>query len=338
LGDNQAISVNSFLENGRMDRLQAMRLLIEVSDCGSFSRASQTLNVPLSTLSRRITELEEHVGTKFLVRTTRKIALTEAGRNYIEACRDILEQVDAAEQAAAGEFTIPKGSLLLTSPIMFGQQLLVPVIQEFLERYSHISVHLTLSDRNAQIVEEGFDLAVRVGQLPDSSMSAVRLGDTRRVICASPAVLEAHGVPKHPDDLLELPCVAHDFRVSATSWSFADKGRKGERRVIVDPRLSVSTAEAAVEAAIRGAGFARLFYYQAADALGRGELCVVLDQFEREPNPISFLHPSGRAVPAKVRSFLDFAAPKLRTKLVGLASIKSPAPYVIDASNEAPPV
>lgn len=306
-----------------MDRFLAMRFLIEVNDCGSFSKASQRLNVPLSTLSRKITELEEHVGTRFLIRTTRKIALTEAGRNYLEACREILEQVDAAEKAAAGEFSIPKGSLSITSPVMFGQRLLVPVIEEFLGRYSHISLNLALSDRNSDIVEEGLDLAVRIGQLPDSSMSAVRLGETRRIICASPRVIETHGIPERPDDLIDLPCVAHDFKVSATSWTFGEQGRKSERRVMVNPRLSVSTAEAAVEAAVRGAGFARLFCYQAAEAVRRGDLKIVLEKFEREPSPISFLHPSGRAVPAKVRSFLDFAVPNLRSELGSLAAASS---------------
>ena len=308
-----------------MDRLQAMRMFVEVSDCGSFSRASQRLNIPLSTLSRKITELEEHVGTKFLVRTTRKIALTEAGRNYLDACREILEQVDAAEQAAAGSFASPKGLLSLTSPVMFGQRLIVPVIQEFLQRYAQITFDLVLSDRNADLVEDGFDLAVRVGQLPDSSMSAVRLGETRRIICASPAVLAHHGVPSRPDDLVDLPCVAHDFQVSTTSWSFRGEGRKPDRRVTVAPRLSVSTAEAALEAAIRGAGFARLFCYQAADAIRSGQLRVVLAEFECDPNPVNFLHASGRAVPAKVRSFLDFAAPLLRAELGELAATTSKA-------------
>jgi DNA-binding transcriptional LysR family regulator len=303
-----------------MDRLHAMRLLIEVNDSGSFSGASQRLNVPLSTLSRKITELEEHVGTRFLVRTTRKIALTEAGRNYVGACREILDQVHAAEKTAAGEFTIPKGALSLSSPVMFGQRLLIPVIQDFLERYSHISLHLTLSDGNVRIVEEGFDLAVRIGHLPDSSLSAMRIGGTRHVICASPQALATYGVPKIPEDLLSLPCVAHDFQASATNWSFSDTGRKAERRLVINPRLSVSTAEAAVEAAIRGVGFARLFCYQAADAIKKGELCIVLEEFERETSPISFLHPSGRAVPAKLRSFLDFAAGKLRSNLAAMAA------------------
>jgi len=302
-----------------MDRLRAMRMLVEVSDAGSFSRASQRLNIPVSTVSRKITELEEKVGTRFLVRTTRKLAVTDAGRSYVESCRDILERVNAAERIAAGEFAVPMGSLTITSPVMFGQRFVVPVLNDFLGQHPSISAHLTLSDRNAQIVEEGFDVAVRVGQLPDSSLSAVRLGETRRVICVSPKVLEGHKVPRLPEDLLELPCVAHDFRVSPMRWGFRDPGRRAPRWIVVDPRLSVSTAEAAVSAAISGAGFARLFCYQVADAVRRGELCLVLEDLELDPKPINFLHPASRAMPAKIRSFLDFAVPKLRAELSAIA-------------------
>ena len=298
-----------------MDRLLAMRVLVEVSEAGGFSRASQRLNIPVSTVSRKITELEEYVGTRFLVRTTRKVALTDAGRSYVEACRDILERVSVAERIAAGEFATPMGALTLTSPVMFGQHFLTPILHAFLDRYPNISAHLILSDRNAQIVEEGFDLAVRVGHLPDSSLTAIRLGQTRRVICASPRLLKRYPIPQRPEDLLQLPCVAHDFQISPVRWSFRDPVRKAARWIVVDPRLSVSTAEAAVRAAILGSGFARLFCYQVAEAVRRGELSLVLEEFELQAPPIHLLHPAGRVVPAKIRSFLDFAVPKLRTEL-----------------------
>lgn len=296
-----------------------MRLLIEVCDSGSFSRASQRLNIPVSTVSRKITELEDYVGTRFLIRTTRKVTLTDAGRSYVESCRDILERVNAAERIAAGEFAIPRGSLVMTSSVMFGHRFLAPVLLEFLKRFSSITAHLALSDRNAQIIEEGFDLAVRIGQLPDSSLSALRIGETRRVICVSPKLLESQVRPQRPEDLLHLPCVAHDFSVSAVRWIFQYPGRKAPQGILVEPRFSVSTAETAVDAAIRGAGFARLFCYQVADAVRRGDLCLVLEDFELEPSPINFLYPPGRAVPAKIRSFLDFAAPKLRDELSSIA-------------------
>ena len=302
-----------------MDRLLAMRMLVEVSETESFSRASQRLNIPVSTVSRKITELEEQIGTRFLVRTTRKVALTDAGRSYVESCRDILERVSAAERLAAGEFAMPRGALTITSPVMFGQRFVAPILHDFLEQYPGITAHLMLSDRNAQIVEEGFDLAVRVGELPDSSLSAVRLGETRRVICASPKLLQAQKVPQRPEDLLQLPCVAHDFQVSPIRWGFRDPMRKAPCWIVVDPRFSVSTAEAALSAAISGAGFARLFCYQAAEAVRRGELCLVLEEFELDPQPINFLHTAGRAIPAKIRSLLDFAVPKLRAELSRLA-------------------
>jgi DNA-binding transcriptional LysR family regulator len=302
-----------------MDRILAMRLLVEVSDSGSFSRASERLNIPVSTVSRKITELENLVGTRFLVRTTRKIALTDAGRSYVEACRDILDRVSTAERVAAGEFAVPKGTLAITSPVMLGQRFIAPVLIEFLERFSNISAHLTLSDRNAQIVEEGFDLAVRIGDLPDSSLTALRIGETRRVICVSPSLLRSHKPPRRPEDLLKLPCVAHDFSVSAVRWSFRDPGRKAPQGILVEPRLSVSTAEAAADAAVRGAGFARLFCYQVADAVKRGDLCLVLQDFELDPKPINLLFSPGRAVPAKIRSFIDFATPKLRDELSNIA-------------------
>ena len=298
-----------------MDQLDAMRVLIAVTECGGFSAASRCLGTPVSTLSRKVGELERSLGTRLLVRTTRSLTLTEAGEAYVIAGRSILEQVEAADRAAAGEFQEPKGDLVLASPIAFGQQLLVPVIVEFLERFPHINVQLELSDRNARLIEDHIDLALRVGDLPDSDMMAMRLGMTRQVVCASPDFLNAHGCPRTPHGLTTYPCVSHDFGGLAARWTFAEPQSGREFTVPVDPRLSVGTAEAARSAALRGLGLTRLKGYQVMPAVRNGTLQVVLGNFELPPQPVSFLHATGRTIPVKLRCFMDFAAPRLRAAL-----------------------
>ena len=299
-----------------MDRLEAMSILAAAVDTGSFSAASRKLGVPLPTVSRKVAELEKHLKAKLLVRSTRKLALTDAGASYLAASKRILEQVDDAEAAAAGEYSTPRGELVITAPIVFGRLHVLPVVCDFLARFSDIDVRMVLSDGNVSLIDDHIDLAVRIGALPDSSMMATRVGAVRRVVCGSPGFFAAHGTPKKPEDLAGLPCVTFAGTASSTSWTFA-RGRGRARPVQVRARLAVNTAEAALDAAIKGIGLTRVLSYQAARPVREGKLRIVLQKFEPAPMPVSLLHAGQDLVALKIRSFLDFAAPRLRKALSG---------------------
>lgn len=301
-----------------MDRIEAMAMLLEVVDKGGFSAASRTLRVPVTTVSRRISDLEARLGAKLLARSTRRVALTEAGHDYVAAARRILDDLDEAERAAAGEFIAPRGELVVTAPILFGQFHLVPVVADFLALYPQIDVRLILLDRNVQLAENHVDMAVRIGSLPDSSMVATKVGTTRMVVCASPSLLARLGTPGAPEDLSHLPCVTFDGPWPTPAWSFRGKQGRSPVEVPVNSRLSVTTAQAAVDAAIQGVGLTRLFHYQVADALSQGQLRLLLERHEPEPVPISVIHNSRGRLPLKMRCFLDFAVPRLRSAVARL--------------------
>jgi DNA-binding transcriptional LysR family regulator len=303
-----------------MDRLEAMTMLLVVVEKGSLSAAGRSLGVPVPTLSRKISDLEDVMNTRLLIRTTRKLTLTDAGLTYVGAARRILEQVEEAEREAAGEFTAPKGELIVTAPMVFGRMYVLPVVTDFLALFPEISVRLLLTDRNLQLVDEHVDLAIRVGKLPDSAMIATRVGSMRMVVCASRALLAGHGVPTTPEDLQHLPSVAFNWLASSAIWQFKGSDAGAPVEISVAPRLSVSTAEAAVEAAIRNVGVTRLFHYQAAEAVEAGALQIVLEDFELEPAPIHLIHAARGQMPLKMRRFLDFATPKLRRALSRFAS------------------
>jgi DNA-binding transcriptional LysR family regulator len=274
------------------------------------------MNVPLPTVSRRIAELETHLRTRLLIRSTRKLALTAAGAAYVGVAKRILEQVADAERTAAGEYSAPRGDLAITAPIVFGRLHVLPLVTEFLTRHGDINIRLMLSDRNVDLIDEHVDMAIRIGVLPDSSMTATRIGSVRLVTCASPSFLAVHGVPETPTALAALPCISHDFLTAPTAaWPFRKPGTKLDITAPVRVRLAVTTAEAAIDAAIAGIGVTRLVSYQVAEAVARGALRIILEQYEREPAPISILHAGRGALPLKMRSFLDFAAPRLRAAM-----------------------
>jgi DNA-binding transcriptional LysR family regulator len=295
-----------------MDRFESMEMLVAAIENGSLSAAGRALNVPLPTLSRKITDLESRLGTRLLIRGTRKLTLTDAGVAYVAAARRILEQVDDAEREAAGEFQMPKGELVITAPVFFGRLHVLPVVTDFLALYPEINVRLLLADHNLQLVEEHVDMAVRIGVLPDSNMIATRVGSMRNVVCASPKLLAEHGVPQVPDDLRRFPFVRVVMPVLSPGWRFRSPDGRGEIEIPILPRLAVSTAEAAMQAAVRGVGAVSLMRYQVRDALEAGLLQLVLEDFELEPSPIHLLHASRGHMPLKMRRFLDFAAPRLR--------------------------
>ena len=264
--------------------------------------------MPLPTVSRRIVELEAHLGTRLLARTTRKLALTDAGSAYFEACKRILDEVGDAERIAAGEQSAPKGDLVIAAPIVFGRLHVLPVVGEFLALYPEINIRLTLSDRNTDLLEDQIDLALRIGRLPDSAMVATGVGEVRLVVCGSPAFFEKHGLPETPQDLAGWPGISFDL-IRPVSWNFADGPKGRQHKIDIHARLSVNTAEVALDAAIAGIGVTRVLSYQAADAVRRGLLRIVLEDFEPPPLSVHLLHAAQGAMPFKLRSFLDFRRP-----------------------------
>jgi DNA-binding transcriptional LysR family regulator len=298
-----------------MNRLEAMSILVAVVDSGSLSAAARRLDMPLATVSRKVGELESHLKTRLLHRTTRMLSLTEAGSLYVAACRRILDDIDEAERSATGEYAAPKGELVVTAPIAFGRLHVVPVVAEFLAHYPEIDINLVLTDRVVHLMDEHADVAVRIGELPDSTLVAMGVGAVRRVICASPAYLDAHGVPAKPADLAEHACVTFEALASMRAWSFGSG--KSEQSVPVHSRLGVNTADAAIAAAILGVGLIRVLSYQVADAVRAGDLRVVLDAFESAPLPVSLVHTGQAPIPLKLRAFLDFVTPRLRARTSG---------------------
>jgi DNA-binding transcriptional LysR family regulator len=302
-----------------MDRLEAMSVLVAAVETGSLSAAGRKLGIPLPTVSRKLSELEAHLRTRLLNRTTRRLMLTDAGSAYLEASRRILDEVGNAERLAAGEYSEPRGHLAVTAPIVFGRLHVLPVITEFLARFPQIDVRLRLSDRNAHLIEEQIDVAVRIGRLSDSSLVATRVGEVRYVVGASLGYLEKQGTPKTPKDLSALDCITFDDAATATVWSFATRAAgKAVRSVPIRSRLSVNTAEAAIDAAVAGIGITRVLSYQAAEAVARGKLKIVLGAFEREPLPVNLVHAGQGLLALKTRSFLEFAALRLRGRLAAL--------------------
>jgi DNA-binding transcriptional LysR family regulator len=296
-----------------MDRLESMTVLVAVVDAGSLSAAARRLRMPLATVSRKVGELEAHLKTRLLTRTTRQLSLTEAGESYVAACRRILEEIGEAERTATGEYTTPRGDLTITAPVVFGRLHVVPVVAEFLALYPEIDVRLTLADRVVNLLEDHVDVAVRIGALPDSALVAVGLGAIRRVVCASPGYLADHGVPQHPRDLAAHRCITFEGLASARTWVFW--AGKTPLTLPVNSRLVINTAEAAIEAAMLGVGLTRVLSYQVADAVARGKLDLVLEAFEPEPWPVSLVHAGQAPLPLKLRAFLDFAAPRLRARV-----------------------
>ncbi|RUW58306.1 LysR family transcriptional regulator [Mesorhizobium sp. M7A.F.Ca.US.008.03.1.1] len=298
-----------------MDRLEAMSLFVAALEAGSLSAASRRFGIPLATVSRKISDLERHLNTRLLNRSTRRLTPTDAGQAYLAACRRILDEVGEAERTAAGEYSVPTGELAITAPVVFGRLHVLPVVTGFLAAYPDVDIRLTLADRITQLVEDHFDLAIRIGQLPDSSLVAIGVGAIRRVVCASPAYLAEYGTPTTPEDLETHSCIPFEGLASGASWSFI-KG-KAEIPVRVRSRLQVNTAEAAIDAAIAGVGLTRVLSYQIEAALRSGALRVLLREFEPAPWPVSLVHAGHGLLPVKLRAFLDFAAPRLKERLRG---------------------
>ena len=296
-----------------MDRLESMSILVAAVEAGSLSAAARRLGTPLSTISRKVSELEAHLKARLLNRSGRKLTLTDAGQAYVEACKRILEDVGEAERAASGEYSAPKGDLVITAPIVFGRLHVLPVAMEFLKAYPDVDIRCLLTDRIVNLLEDHVDLAVRIGELPDSSLIATRIGSMHRVVCGSPAYFAQRGTPKDIGELAVHDCITFEELSSPDVWVFPTG--KSNVSAAVHSRLVVNTAEAAIDAAIAGLGITRLLSYQVADAVRAGLLVIVLKEFEPASSHISLIYAGQGLLPLKLRAFLDFAAPRLKARL-----------------------
>jgi DNA-binding transcriptional LysR family regulator len=294
-----------------MDRLDAMHVFVAIVDAGSLSAAGRRLGIPLATISRKLADLEVHLKTRLVTRSTRHLALTDTGREYLAACRQILEQVEDAERHASGAHASVRGELVVAAPIVFGRLHVVPVVADFLERNPEVNVRLTLSDRNVNLLEDHVDVALRIGELPDSSLIASHVGSVRRVVCASPRYLARFGTPVEPGELGRHRCVTFEGLMSASAWSFP--GPMDVQRVRIRSCLSVTTADAAIAAAVAGLGVTRVLSYQVAAALEQGLLTRVLADFEPPAVPVSLVYPGQGRLPMKTRAFIDFASARIRS-------------------------
>jgi len=300
-----------------MDRLESMSILVQAIEAGSLSAAARQLGIPLTTVSRNVSELEAHLKTRLLNRSSRKLSLTDAGRSYVAACKQILENVSEAERGASGEYSAPKGNLNITAPIVFGRLHIVPIVAEFLKAYPNIDIRMVLADGVANLLEDRVDLAIRIASLPDSSLVATRVGSIRRVVCGSPGYFAERGIPKNPHDVSTHDCITRDGQTFENSWTFT--AGKSNTTIAIHARFIVNTAEAAIDAAVAGAGITRVLSYQVVDAVRAGTLVMVLEDFEPEPMPVSLVYAAQGLLPLKLRAFIDFAVPRLKAKFPSLA-------------------
>ena len=302
---------------GPLDRFDAMSVLLAAVESGSLSKASRKLGLPLATVSRKVAELEAHLNAALLIRSAKGLELTPAGRSYVTAAKAILEQVTEAERAAAGEYTEPKGDLVVTAPIMFGRLHALPVVTRFLSAYPDVAVGLVLTDRVAHFLDDQVDVALRIGALPDSSLIATRLGSVRRLVCASPAYLAANGIPATPDELAHHSVITFESVSQPGSWTFESGGV--EMTVPLRSRLSVNTIDAAIDAGLAGAGIIQAMSYQVVEYVRTNRMTIVLDAFRTAPRPVHLVYDRRSRLPLKLRAFVDFVVPHLRERLTQAA-------------------
>lgn len=292
-----------------MDRLDLMTVFVAVAEEQSFAGGARRLNMSPPAVTRAIASLEERLKIRLLTRTTRYVRVTEAGKRYLEDARRIIAEVDAADEAVAGINGEPKGHLAITAPVLFGRLHVMPTIINYLERYPEMQVSAVFLDRVVNMLEEGLDVGIRVGELPDSSMNAIKVGHVRRVTCASPTYLAKHGIPLHPNELGQHYLVAPNSLGNQAEWRYA----KGIN-VKIKPRLTETNNDSVIVAVLRHLGITRLLSYQVAPYLASGELKTVLEDFEPERLPIHVLHREGRYASAKVRTFVDLIVAELRAQ------------------------
>jgi DNA-binding transcriptional LysR family regulator len=286
-----------------MDRIDAMQAFVAVADLKGFAPAARKLGLSPSGVTRLIAALEERLGARLLQRTTRQVALTDVGARYLERVRRILVDVEEAEGAAEGERTRPVGRLAVSAPVGFGRLHVSPVMTAYLKRYPEVSGELRLADRMINLVEDGVDLAVRIGHLADSTLVARQVGEMRRIVVASPGYLKARGEPATPQAISSHQTIQFGAMTASPDWRFVENGR--EIGVTCAPRLVTNSADAAIQYAAQDGGLTRVLAYQAAEAIKAGRLRIVLAKFEQPPLPIHLVYPTSRLLSAKVRAFID---------------------------------
>ena len=286
-----------------MDRIDAMQAFVTVADLQGFAPAARKLGLSPSGVTRLIAALEDRLGARLLQRTTRSVTLTDVGARYLERARRILADVEEAESSAEGERTNPGGRLVVSAPNGFGRLHVSPVVSAYLKRYPEVSADLRLSDRMINLVEDGVDLAVRIGHLPDSTLVARHVGEMRRIVVASRDYLKARGEPKTPAAIASHDTIQFGAMTAGPDWRFVEDGR--EVRVACTPRFSSNSADAAIHYAEQGGGLTRVMFYQAAESLKAERLQIVLAPFEQPAMPIHVVYPTSRLLSAKVRTFID---------------------------------
>lgn len=295
-----------------MDRFHSIQVFVKVADCGGFAAAARDLAMSPPAVTRAVAMLEDRLGTRLFVRTTRSVRLTESGERFLQDSRRILLELAEAEEAAVGSHAAPRGELHITGPVLFGRMFVTPILGDFLDLYPLVTARTLYVDRVVNLMDEGLDVAIRIGDLPDSSLIATRVGTVRRVMFASPDYLKKYGLPQRPEDLSDHRMIQSVAMGAAPDWPFQENGKPISVRL--EPRLRMNTNDAVVELATRGWGLSRLLSYQVAPYLADGRLQTVLSSFELPPLPIHVLHQEGRMVSAKVRSFVDYMVARLRVE------------------------
>lgn len=296
-----------------MDRLQAMATFLAVVETGGFASAARRLSMSPSVVTRAVGELEERLRIKLLIRTTRTVKVTEAGMRYAESCRRILMDIEEADSAAADANALPRGQLTVTSSVNFGCMYISPIARDYLTRFPEVEINCWFLDRIVNLVDEGVDVAIRIGELPDSSLQAIKVGEVREVLCASPTYLRQRGTPKHPEDLSQHVVISATGVTPTPEWRFRDGSKNLAIRV--QPRFTTTMNEAAAECAVAGFGITRLPLFQIARWVKKGTLALVLEAFERPAVPIHIVHREGRYGTRKVRAFIDMAVDALRNDI-----------------------
>ena len=296
-----------------MDHLDSLKVFVAVADAQGLAPAARRLGLSAPAVTRAITALEQRLGVQLLQRSTRSVRLTEIGERFLGDCRRILGDLEEAEASAGGAHAVPKGALAITASAMFGRLHVAPIALDFLALHPQVTIRGVFVDRVVNLMDEGFDVAVRIARLPDSGLTAVRVGSMRAVVVASPAYLAQHGAPTHPRDLARHDAVGFSQTGTAPApWSFTGAGDAVQPKI----RLVTNASEVAIEAAVQGRGIARAMRYQVDAEVRAGRLQIVLAEFEPEPVPVHLVHVAGRMAPAKLRAFIDFAVERLRAEPV----------------------
>jgi DNA-binding transcriptional LysR family regulator len=293
-----------------MDRLQAMTVFIEVAESGSFAKAGRLLRLSPPAVTRAVAALEARLGTPLLIRTTRSVTLTEAGQRFLADAQRILAELAEAEEAAAGIHAAPRGMLHVTAPVLFGRIYILPILRDFLDRYPDVTGEALFVDRVVNLAEEGIDVAIRIGELPDSGLTAIRVGQVRRIVFGAPAYFADHGEPRHPRELAGHKVISASGATPLLDWRFADAD--GAVTARVKPLLFMNTLDALIELVLSAWAIARALSYQIAPHVRAGRLKPVLQGFEPAPLPVHVVHREGRRASTKLRAFIDFAVERLR--------------------------